>query len=63
MDKIYHIGSRILWLGGRFKMEKCTNRSNNFETVEALRERERERVTLLENKKSDVNKYKVEKAR
>ena len=41
---------------------KC---SYSLETVETLRERERERerVTLLENKKSDVNKYNVEKAR
>ena len=44
-------------------MEKCTNQSNNLKTVEALRERERERVALLENKKSDVNKYNVKKAR
>lgn len=40
-------------------MEKCTNQSNNLKTVEALREKE----TLLENEKSDVNKYNVEKAR
>ena len=37
--------------------------SHSLVTVGALRERERERVTLLENKKSDVNKYNVEKAR
>ena len=44
-------------------MEKCTNQSNNLKTVEALREREREGDTLLENEKSDVSKYNVEKAR
>ena len=38
--------------------------NHSLKTVEAVeRERERERVTLLENKKSDVNKYNVEKAR
>ena len=36
--------------------------NHSLEIVEAV-ERERERVALLENKKSDVNKYNVEKAR